>query len=744
MKLNSLPSICAIAPMILSLWALPLAAQKTENQKLLASNGAAHDLLGEAVSISGDTAIVGGSNNGPGHGRAFVFTRSGLTWTQDQELIPSDYGYRYGFSVAVSGNTAIVGAYGDNAFGAYSGSAYVFERASFGSPWTQTRKLLASGGVANQSFGLTVSISGDTALIGSNSGAYVFDRSGGTWPQTGKLVPSTGPASRAVSISGDTALVGTGGELGGNAHVFVRDSLGVWTQQQQLVPGVSTRAYSCSVAVAGDIAVVGDKLNNTKTASAGCAFVFERSAGVWTQTRQLLASDGAPDDDFGFSVAVSGDKIVVGARARDEGGVPNTGSAYVFGPVSGVWTEKAKLLASDRTQDAQFGFSVSVSGDTALVGAPFDSEKGQYAGSAYLFNGVIALKPLPEAGLTVYQNIAGVERLVGNAVLIQPCWAMTVWSGGSTAGLSVHVHDYDVTVFPEQGSPAEQSFGVEAVYPIETCGGASNQPKMALMSLKGPVPGVTPAVLTPSSMSLAGMTATVAGQWRAGLQPVIQPHSLATTVLSNSQAAGVWGSMIESCNLAVLGHTTAIGAGSLGSGIWVRSGTQDMLAGIVAWGPSSGTSLPMVGLRSSSLPASFGSLSCDRGAGSSCLPANCTQCGSMTYASNGVAGPGHAFKLDFAPENHSAIMIWNIGPCITPGSGFPLFCGELLTSFLYGGPFGGGTVTTAAVGGPCTGSATFPFPGPVMPWGLTICSQIAILCPAGGIGLTPAAVSPTL
>jgi len=323
----------------------------SEAAKLLATDGAADDIFGISVSVSGDTAVVGAhsdDDNGSGSGSAYVFTRSGTTWTQQAKLTASDGAADdiFGHSVSLSGETAVVGAAADDDNGLNSGSAYVFTRS--GTTWAQQAKLTASDGAAGDQFGRSVSVSGETAVIGayldddngSNSGsAYVFTRSGTTWTHQVKLIASDGAADdqfgRSVSVSGETAVVA---------------------------------AY----------------LDDDNGSNSGSAYVFIRSGTTWTQQAKLTASDGAAGDQFGRSVSVSGETVVIGAYLDDDNG-SNSGSAYVFTRSGTTWTQQAKLTASDGATSDVLGVSVSLSRDTAVVGAVLDDDNGSSSGSAYVF-----------------------------------------------------------------------------------------------------------------------------------------------------------------------------------------------------------------------------------------------------------------------------------------------------------------------------------------------------------------------
>jgi hypothetical protein len=369
-----------------------------ELTKLVASDGAAFNRFGSSVAISGDTVVVGA----PGASSTYVFVRSGTTWTQQAKLV-GVFGDSFGGSVAISGDTIIVGANNDDVGGNDGqGSAYVFTRN--GTTWTQQAKLAASDGAANDRFGTSVSISGDTVVVGSlsndvganvNQGsAYVFTRSGVSWTQQQQLTASDGGPGdlfgSSVAINGDTIIVGAsnddvGGNSGqGSAYVFTRNGT-TWMQQQQLTAadGAAGDSFGCSVTISGDTIIVGARNHDVGGNSLqGSAYVFVQSGASWTQQQQLIASDGAAFDNFGISVAISGDTIIVGAFQDDVGGNTDQGSAYIF---VCNWTEQPQLTASDGAAPDNFGVSVALSNDTAVIGAMRSTVSASQQGSAYVF-----------------------------------------------------------------------------------------------------------------------------------------------------------------------------------------------------------------------------------------------------------------------------------------------------------------------------------------------------------------------
>jgi len=362
-----------------------------QQQKLEASDGASNDLFGYSVAISGETVVVGAwLHDGAGgfdSGSAYVFVRSGGVWTQQQKLEASDGAVQdsFGFSVAISGETIVVGAHNDDgAAGSHQGSAYVFVRS--GGVWSQQQKLETADAAAQDNFGYSVAISEETIVVGARGddgagglaqgSAYVFVRSGGVWSQQQKLEASDAAAGdgfgTSVAISGETIVVGAPGDDGvadaaqGSAYVFVRSDVG-WGQQQKLETsdGRVSVQFGTSVAISGETTVVGARGYDGAVGNQGSAYVFVRSGGVWSQQQRLEASDAAEDDQFGNSVAISGETVVVGARL-DGGG--DQGSAYVFVRSDGVWTQQQRLEAPDGAVFDGFGNSVAISGETIVVG----------------------------------------------------------------------------------------------------------------------------------------------------------------------------------------------------------------------------------------------------------------------------------------------------------------------------------------------------------------------------------------
>jgi VCBS repeat-containing protein len=383
--------------------------------KLLASDGAASDVFGAAVSLSfdGSVAVVGAyqdDDKGSNSGSVYVYAEAANGVTQTK-LVPADgaAGDNFGAAVAVAGDgqTILAGARGDDDRGSSAGATYVYDWN--GTAW-QATKIYAADAQAGDAFGTSVSLAtdGDTALVGarldddkgSNAGsAYIFERSGATWVGI-KLTASDGAAGdnfgSAVSMSGDglTALVGANldddkGTSSGAAYLY-RWNGGSWGQTK-LVPsdGQAGDQFGFSVALSadGNTALVGAYNDDDKGSNAGSAYIYRWTGESWLATK-LTAPDGVAGDQFGHSVSLSADGLtaVVGSRLDDDRGA-NSGSAYVFRWDGDSWAPE-KFTAPDGQAGDGAGFAVSVAGDgdSMLVGANLDDDKGTNSGSAYLVN----------------------------------------------------------------------------------------------------------------------------------------------------------------------------------------------------------------------------------------------------------------------------------------------------------------------------------------------------------------------
>ena len=380
-----------------------------ETAHVAALDGGVFQSFGWAVDVSGDIALVGAiedSENGNGAGAAYIFQFDGASWVQTQKLLASDshIGDSFGFSVAIDGDTAMIGALQHLHVNSGNGSVYVFRRQ--GSTWIEEQELLASDGVDEDAFGRAVSISGDVAVIGASGNdddgfasgsAYVFryDSQASLWIEQQKLTASDAAEfdgfGFAVAISGDRAVIGSPGDddndiNSGSAYVFRFDGSS-WTQEQKLLAsdGSFGDCFGQSVSISDDTALIGMSDDDGGT---GAAYVFRYDPvfAEWFEQQKLVASDGVGSDRFGRSLSLDGSTAVIGALFSDDVG-PSSGSAYVFRFIEGKgWVEQQKLLPEPGPSAAIFGWSVALSGDTAIAGAI--GEQAQ-AGGAYLFAGLL-------------------------------------------------------------------------------------------------------------------------------------------------------------------------------------------------------------------------------------------------------------------------------------------------------------------------------------------------------------------
>jgi hypothetical protein len=319
---------------------------------------------------------------------------------------PTDY---FGRAVAVDGDTAVVGAYGDDDLGNESGAVYVFVRDSAGA-WNFQQKILPADGSADERFGWVVALDGDTLVVGKESwdffnpppgAAYVFTRdAAGVWSEQQKLTAYDGAPGdyfgESVSVSGDTIVIGAAGDDdagtdSGSAYVFTGDSAGLWNLQQKFTAsnGAAGDGFGSQVDIDGDALIIGAPGYDESGAieDSGMAYVFTRDAsGLWTQQQSLGPDNPATGSAFADAVAISGTTAVVGAWGDDIAG-SNAGAAYVYNQdASGLWSLQRQLRAADASAGDYFGMAVDVDGQNLVVAAYGDDDNGVDAGSAYQFS----------------------------------------------------------------------------------------------------------------------------------------------------------------------------------------------------------------------------------------------------------------------------------------------------------------------------------------------------------------------
>ncbi len=405
--------------LICFVFALPAMGQIEQRQKITSFPRGVGAQFGHAIAISGNTMVVGARfdpTTASQAGAAFVYVRPGqfgTAWQQQAILLASDGAVadKFGQSVAISGDTIVIGAYQDDSPLSNAGSAYVFVRN--GQTWTQQQKLTAGDGTADDEFGSAVAIIGDTLVVGahfadlpSNSAAgavYRFTRSGTVWTEVQKLIPTGATLGgnqfgESLAVSGDKLVVGSDHDdtpetAAGAVYVFV-DSGAAYSLQQKLTIGDGTNGdlFGFSVAIEGNTLVGGAREDTPIIGQPafGAAYVFEFNGSTWMPQQKLTASDGAAFDRFGWSVAVRDDVVAVGAREDDTAVGPDAGSAYVFTRSGTTWTQLQKIEPDDSFNGDRFGASVAFRFNYLVVGAEeknLTAPNGQ--GAAYTFAQVL-------------------------------------------------------------------------------------------------------------------------------------------------------------------------------------------------------------------------------------------------------------------------------------------------------------------------------------------------------------------
>jgi VCBS repeat-containing protein len=323
------------------------------------SVGVGGPTYGQAVAVHGDTIAVGAPTDRLGSvvpGAVYLYGRNvggANNWGLVKRVVPDDVssGQQYGGSLALAGDTLIVGSPQDDDRGANSGSIYVLGRNQGGAEaWGLVTKVLAPDGNNGDRFGGSVGLAGDTLVTGANGddgigSAYVFERNlGGTsaWGMARKLVPGDGAA------------------------------------QDQ---------FGSAVAVFGDVIAVGSPLDDDLGSSTGSTYLFSRHVGgaqAWGQSGKLLAAGAVPGDQFGSAVAMRDGVLLIGAPKQDDRGV-DAGAVYQFAASGAIWVQTNKFLPDGTSATGEFGLPVALDSSTVVVGARFDNDRGTKSGSISIF-----------------------------------------------------------------------------------------------------------------------------------------------------------------------------------------------------------------------------------------------------------------------------------------------------------------------------------------------------------------------
>ena len=487
---------------------------------------------GYAVAISGDTAVVASfSGNKP----AYVFVRSGSGWIEQARLTPSDdNGGVFGESVAIDKDTIVIGSPMPRPTDLnLVGAAYVFVRS--GSIWTQQQKLTSPNFQSSDlaSFGEAVAVNGDTVAVAQDYSqqrgtVHIFGRSNSVWTSQQALVSPTAETETSrllfgysLSMSGDTLAVGAPEEnnrdanipLAGAVYVFTRNDSTFALQKKLTAPDPGQYGnFGGSVSVSGDDLVVGAVYAPSMNLP-GAAYVFARSGSIWTGPQKLVSSDAEPKDAFGLSVAISGDRLIVGSpiscfsreTSSDPIIVSRPDAAYVFGRSNGIWSEQQRLMASDTTLGDEFGRSIAIGPNNIIIGADHHgSDPNNAPGAAYTFG-----EEQPQSDTTA-PIISGLNNLTITA---------SSSSGAAATFNPTATDDVDGTV-PVICAPASGS-----IFPL----------------------GTTTVTCTASdnagNIATGKFTVTVIYAWSGFLQPINQDGSsifkLGSTIAVKFQLTGV-------------------------------------------------------------------------------------------------------------------------------------------------------------------------------------------------------------
>ena len=379
-----------------------LETDKLYNQTALADSWAGWG-AGKGVSISGDTIILGAPqpNNGEA-GEAYIFERNGTGWSHTATLAANDgiASDQFGYAVAIDGSRAVVSAHRGDA-------AYVFDKV--GGTWQQSAKLTGFDGVGQSPLDGAIAISGDQIVIGSphdtdqghfTGAAYLFEYDGTSWGQATRFTASDQSShdgvGTSVSISGNTVMVGAvdARDQAGAVYVYENSPLG-WQEIDILTPSDNVNqkgGFGWSLSLDGNRAAIGRIRSNDAGTSSGSAYIFEDTGSGWQEVAKLTASNATTGDQFGSSIALDGNYAVVSSLFNDELG-SNAGAAYLFEYDGSNWNEIEKLTLDSGVSGDLFGYSVDIEGQYAVVTTHSDDTAATDAGAAYVYTNFV-----PEPG----------------------------------------------------------------------------------------------------------------------------------------------------------------------------------------------------------------------------------------------------------------------------------------------------------------------------------------------------------
>jgi hypothetical protein len=394
---------------IISFLFYPLLAQLQE-KILMPGDAHPNHGFGYSVTLDSSRAAVGAAMDdvyGGHSGSAYVFKKDGENWVEEQRLIPSDgeFGGEFGWSVAIQGNDIFVGERNDSELGIVAGAVYYYQFNSDLAKWYEKKKITASDEVAGDKFGSSISISGEYAIIGANGvdgvtgndgAAYIFQKNDTSWSEVSKITPQgiVGEAyfGTSVDIDGDFALIGSyqddeRGKEAGAAYIFKRNGAN-WEQKVKLSSSETDRSdhFGYSVSISGEYAAVG-AIGVFGTGGVVYIYKYDTGEDSWNQCARLTDTTMTYSVAYGFSLAMDGAYLLVGVR-QDETLGNNAGALYLYKREGSDWMLIRKIYASDGGESDQLGWTAFLYGDHLIGGAPQHIFNDTLScGGAYIYTG---------------------------------------------------------------------------------------------------------------------------------------------------------------------------------------------------------------------------------------------------------------------------------------------------------------------------------------------------------------------
>jgi uncharacterized protein (DUF1800 family) len=379
------------------------------------------DEFGYSVSITstGDRVIIGARYEDTGAsntGSVYIYSRSGTTWTLEQEInnpspVATDF-FGYSVSISSTGDRGIIGARYEDTGADAAGSVYIYSRS--GTTWTLEQEINNPSPVSGDNFGILVSMdaTGDRVIIGAHNedtgatdtgSAYIYSRSGTTWTLEQEInnpSPVSGDYfgySVSINATGDRVIIGayfedTGATNAGSAYIYSRSDT-TWTLEQEInnPSPVDYDNFGFSVAIdsTGDRVIIGAYYESTGATGAGSAYIYSRSGTVWTLEQEINNPSPVSNDYFGWSVAINstGDRVIISASYEDTG-ASAAGSAYIYSRSGTTWTLEREINNPSPVASDQFGFSVSINstGDRVIIGAHLEDTGALHTGAVYIYD----------------------------------------------------------------------------------------------------------------------------------------------------------------------------------------------------------------------------------------------------------------------------------------------------------------------------------------------------------------------